>query len=328
MSDPVLTVSNIMNFPSQLQEQGKSPLAQLEAILKNPAGMFTGFGDQTNNALSLPEDFKTNPEMLAASQTEQKGETKKKPEFPLPENGKPKGDEPIDDKYKNPDGSTKTAEQIIKESPASANFGRKGDAGEIVNNAKKDFGDWEKEPDKEKAARSAIKFRELAEFADHANDKNGNDRKKEEGNGKISGFTGGKGNQVRNGTEGAIMADYFRKGRQFVVDTHGDGINKEAQLSATKDKYVRNDGSTRSNASQVGVDIGKGIGRVLPGLGNFIAGASDGLDKGGVKGGIKGAFEGVKYSAVNGLKVLDPTDPKGMAEGAKNLWGGGFTSTL
>jgi hypothetical protein len=275
--------------------QQNDPLATLMNIAQNPTSMFSGFGVGGDNPFELPADFNT----LAATDTAT--EQTAKPQFPLPEEGKPNGDEPIDDKYKNADGSTKSAEQIIKESPAAANFCKdKGDAKEIYDNSKEKFGDWETEKDPEKASRSAIKFVQLAEFADNATNKNGEDRGEEANNGNISGFTNDF--DVRNGTEGAIMADYFRKGRQFIVDTHGDGVNTQGHLSATSDKYVRDDGSTRSDAGQVFVDIGNVLNYVLPGVGGAIAGFADGVDRGAQKGDAGGAILGGLTGAVSGGK--------------------------
>jgi hypothetical protein len=361
MSDLLLSATNI-NQASSANLLPQDPMTQIMSIVQNPMSMFTGLGGAGGSPFMPTGDFGGGNQatpldqlalmVLSASQTVEKlkaglaqqsqqveqpqqQEQQAAPQFPLPEEGKPKGDEPIDAKYKNADGSTKSAEQIIKESPAAANFCKtKGDAKEIYDNSKEKFGDWENEKDPEKAARSAIKFRQLAEFADNASSKDGKDRGEEANNGNINGFT--KDFDVRNGTEGAIMADYFRKGRQFIVDTHGDGVNTAGHLSATKDKYVRQDGSTRSDAGQVFVDIGNGISHVIPGLGNVIAGAADGIDRGAQKGdiggailgGLKGGVNGAVYTASNALSLMDPTDPAGMVDGAKNLFGGGFGNTL
>ena len=338
MSDLLLGAINPQTLIQQDPTKGQDPLTQLANILANPDIIFTKIAEEMGSPFSPSGDFRNGQSSSSVNLFNEEAaasEPEAKPEFPLPEEGVPKGDEPIDDKYKNADGTTKSAEQIIKDSPAAANFCKdKGDAKEIYENAKKNFGDWENEKDPEKAARSAIKFRQLAEFADNASSKDGADRGEEAGNGNINGFTSSM--EVRNGTEGAIMADYFRKGRQFVVDEHGDGINKEGHLGKTNDRYVRADGSTRSDVGQVFVDIGKGISHVIPGLGNVISGAADGIDRGAQKGdfgaaiigGFKGGASAAAYTASNALDMLDPTDPQGMVNGARNLFNGSYTETL
>lgn len=334
MLDMLLNSFNPLNF-LQSQQEGQGSFNPL-SMLQNPGAMFSGLGGEEGNPFGkFSGDF--NPSILAqgsegaeasgTQRSEAESEQIPSPEFPLPEEGVPKGDEPIDDKYKNADGSTKSADQIIKESPAAANFCKdKGDSKEIYDNSKNKFGDWEKEKDPEKAARSAIKFRQLAEFADNASNKNGEKRGEEAGNGNINGFTSSM--EVRNGTEGAIMADYFRKGRQFIVDTHGDGVNTEGHLSATDDKYVRSDGSTRSDAGQFFVDVGNALGHIplLGMLGNGIAGAADGIDRGAQKGDAGAAILGGFTGGFNGATHTLSTTMNGAASLAKGDFGSAFQS--
>lgn len=325
MSD-LLQGFNPMNLLTQ-QQQSMDPVNVLSNILQNPTGMFSGFVQEPKNAFGEFQDaakMKLLSEALMETegQKEQQTQVEEKPEFPLPEEGKPKGDEPIDAKYKNEDGTTKSWEQIRDDSEVCKKFGGNAkDIKEIKAGAKEKFGDWENEPDKEKASRSYIKFRQLLEYADNSKSKNGKDRGKEQGNGNLNGLTH-KGD-IRDGSELSTVVNYFRHGKGFVEET-----TKGGQLKQHNDKFVREDGSTRSNIAQAVVDYGKFMSHIVPGFGNTVMGFADGLDKGGIKEGLKGAFQGAAFSASNGLALMDPTDPKGMAEGAKNLWGGGFEKTL
>ena len=354
MSDLLLNNAIAVNSASTTSLVGFPPQQDpITTLMQNPATMFTGFGSSDNPFNILASDF-TDPSsplgqlaLIAASADAASVEARKTliretanieknenvpeevPEFPLPEEGKPKGDEPIEDKYKTADGKTKSAKDILDESPVCKNLGNQKDIKELRAGAKEKFGDWETEKDPEKAARSAIKFRQLLEYADNSKSKNGNDRGEEEGNGSLSGIT--KGGDIRKGGEASTAIDYIRHGRQFVVDNTDGG-----RLQDTKDKYVREDGTTRSDAGQFFVDIGKGISHVIPGLGNVIAGAADGIDRGAQKGdiggailgGITGGFNGAVYTASNAFKVADITDPSGMVDGVKGLFGGGFAETL
>jgi hypothetical protein len=341
MSDLLLGATNpFVSIPQQ-----PDPLTQLMNIVQNPLSIFNGLGAEGGNPFGQSGDFSSGGQELSPLEklglillASQKGggtqeaaqpEQEAQPEFPLPDEGKPKGDEPIDNKYKTADGKTKSAKDILDESPICKNLGDQKDIKELKAGAKEKFGDWETEKDPEKAARSAIKFRQLLEYSDNSKSKNGNDRGEEEGNGSLSGVT--KDGDIRDGTEASTAINYIRHGRQFVADSTEGG-----RLKQTNDKYVREDGTTRSDVGQVFVDIGKGISHVIPGLGNVISGAADGIDRGAQKGdiggallgGLKGGLNGAVYTATNAMSLMDPTDPKGMIDGAKNLFGGGFSETL
>lgn len=330
--------------------QQKDPLAALTNTAQNPASMFTGLGAEAegNPFAQQAGEFNggqaNNIEKIGvlarkSDQPEQSAKPEPEPEkkvnqgdlenFPLPENGKPTGKEPIEAKYKNADGTTKSARTILNDSSICKNLGSQKDIQELKKKAKKEFGDWEKEKDPEKAARSAIKFRQLLEYADNSKSKNGSDRGGEAGNGSLSGITSQ--GDIRDGTEASTAINFFRHGRDFVLETTQGG-----RLKNTNDRYVREDGTSRSDAGQFFVDMGKGISHVIPGLGNMISGFADGVDRGAAKGdvggailgGLKGGFNGALYTVSNGLNATDITNPEGMIDGVKNLFNGSFTNSL
>jgi len=342
-------LSGLLNNPTallqQLQQGGDASLSKLAEFIKNPASMFSGFSEETTNPFSQMEDFSklqsflmpgipgntVTPDLSGSTlipgntltpDLEKPDSETEKPKFSIPDEGIPKGDEPIDDKDKREDGTTKSWQEIRDDSPVCKNFGGKGkDIKEIEKGAKEKFGDWEKEKNPEVASRSYAKFRDLLEYADNSKSKTGKDRGKEANNGNLNGLTDG--GEIRDGTELSTVVNYFRHGKKFVEDT-----TKGGQLKDHNDKFVRDDGSTRSNAAQAVVTFAKGLSHIIPGWSNVVAGLADGLDKGSLKEGLKGGFNGAKYTAENALQATDITNPKGMDDGAKNLFNGSFTEGL
>ncbi len=216
-------------------------------------------------------------------------ETETNERYPLPKEGKPTKEDKLPDEFKG-----KNADEIIKTSKFASNLGnQKGDIQELKKDWKARIGDWENEPDPELRAKSAAKWAQVCEHVGHMDSYKGNPIEPSK-DGRFSGLT--KDNQIRSGTQLAALKDGGKYGIDHLKEQNG-------RLAKTNDRYVREDGTTRSDAGQAFVDLGQGISHVLPGLGNVIKGAADGADQGGFNGMMKGGFKAGISTMNQGLNM-------------------------
>jgi len=288
MTDPIS--ANIFTTPFQVPQFTPPSLPDADDIEKAIFGESTAI----SKAFSMPSDplsglIPTQPPSFQDA-------------FPLPEEGKPKKEDPLPERFHHEDGKPMSADEIIKSSPAASQLGDQKEIHNAKEMYKDRIGDWENEPDPELRAKSAAKFVQIVEHCDNLGSKNGNDRGDQAGDGNISGVTND--GDVRHGTEAAAFLDGGKYGIKHLEGQNG-------QLTQTDDKYVREDGTTRSNAGQFFVDVGQRISYVLPGLGNVIKGAADGADKGG----IDGLFQGATSGVLNTWNATANCDVKGLFGG-------------
>ncbi|MFB3302078.1 hypothetical protein [Pseudomonas sp. AMR01] len=140
---------------------------------------------------------------------------------------KPKPTDELGKGQKRPEGDTRSAEQIIKDTPLLAQLGNQSG---VKDNLKKQVGDFEKDAD---AAYRASKVLEHVEYIDE----DGKLTKGENvGNNSIDGFT--KDGEARHGTEAGRLQDFGKYGYS--------SLRGEVVKSDLGDKQKRPDGDTRS----------------------------------------------------------------------------------
>ncbi|WP_439863951.1 hypothetical protein [Pseudomonas antarctica] len=139
----------------------------------------------------------------------------------------PKPTDELGKGQKRPEGDTRSAEQIIKDTPLLAQLGNQSG---VKDNLKKQVGDFEKDAD---AAYRASKVLEHVEYIDE----DGKLTKGENvGNNSIDGFT--KDGEARHGTEAGRLQDFGKYGYS--------SLRGEVVKSDLGDKQKRPDGDTRS----------------------------------------------------------------------------------
>ncbi|WP_208721160.1 hypothetical protein [Corallococcus aberystwythensis] len=194
---------------------------------------------------------------------------------------------------KRPAGDTRSAAQIVDDTPVLKSLGRQKDIkfNELCKQTGVDPKLDLKDP--KQNADGVYRLAKVLEFIDSAKASTGGDRSNKvqdgQGDGNIEGIT--KDGDARHGTEAGMLKDFAEKGYSFLG---------EHQLPTTKDTHVKADGSNKDNFQWAAGEAGKAL-WFIPGVSNVLTGI------GNSEGGFKGVLEGAATGYVNTLK--------GVAEG-------------
>ncbi|GMU03784.1 hypothetical protein [Corallococcus caeni] len=189
---------------------------------------------------------------------------------------------------KRPAGDTRTAAQIVDDSPVLKKLGRQKDI-KFEQLCKQTGVDPKLDlKDPKQNADGVYRLTKVLEFIDSAKASTGGDRENKvqggKGDGNIEGIT--KDGDARHGTEAGILKDFAEKGYSFLG---------EHQLPTTKDTHVKADGSNKDNFQWAAGEAGKAL-WFVPGLSNVLTGV------GNSEGGFKGVLEGAATGYLNTLK--------------------------
>ncbi|RKH12451.1 hypothetical protein D7V97_08420 [Corallococcus sp. CA053C] len=213
---------------------------------------------------------------------------------------------------KRPAGDTRSAAQIVDDSPVLKNLGRQKDI-KFEQLCKQTGVDPKLDlKDPKQNADGVYRLTRVLEFIDSTKASTGGDRANKvqngKGDGNIEGIT--KDGDARHGTEAGMLKDFAEKGYSFLG---------EHQLPTTKDTHVKADGSNKDNFQWFAGEAGKAL-WFLPGVSNVLTGV------GNSEGGFKGVLEGAATGYLNTLKgaaegVLGSIT-KGRANPASMIFGG------
>lgn len=199
-----------------------------------------------------------------------------------------------------PPGDTRSAADILKDSPALAKLGRQKDikfeqlCKQTGVNPKLDLKDSRQNPD------AVYRLAKVLDYIDSSKISDGGERTGKvqggKGDGNIEGIT--KSGDARHGTEAGMVKDFAEKGY--------DSLNKDHRLPTTSDSHVKKDGSNKDNFQWFAGEVGKKL-WFIPGLSNVLTGIgnSEGGFLGAVKGGLGGmvkTWKGVAEGVVGALK--------------------------
>ncbi|WP_239470658.1 hypothetical protein [Archangium violaceum] len=233
-------------------------------------GMLPGFGGDLAPATAIPTGgpsaVSKNPPSKAAAPTAEDG-------TPIPQATD-----------KRPQGDTRSAADIVNDSPALAKLGRQKDIkfNELCKqtgvDAKLDLKDSRQNPD------AVYRLAKVLEYIDSSKISDGGERtgkvKGGKGDGNIEGIT--KDGDARHGTEAGMVKDFAEKGYA--------SLGSEHRLPTTSDTHVKKDGSNKDNFQWFAGEAGKHL-WFLPGVSNVLTGI--GNSEGGVKGVIEGGLGGM-----------------------------------
>jgi hypothetical protein len=185
---------------------------------------------------------------------------------------------------KRPRGDTRSAADIVKDSPALARLGRQKDIkfNELCKQTgvdpKLDLKDSRQNPD------AVYRLAKVLEYIDSSKISDGGERTGKvqggKGDGNIEGIT--KHGDARHGTEAGMVKDFAEKGYASLGSDH--------RLPTTSDTHVKKDGSNKDNFQWFVGEAGKHL-WFLPGVSNVLTGI--GNSEGGVKGVIEGGLGGM-----------------------------------
>ncbi|MCM5681516.1 hypothetical protein M8A51_18470 [Schlegelella sp. S2-27] len=167
-------------------------------------------------------------------------------------------------------------------------LGKLGNQEGVKDKLKERYGDWD-DPNRSEAERKQSAYNAARHVGMCKNKKahDGSDRGDVPKNGKMEGATDS--GQIHPGTEMAALKDSL-KGSGAEQDKNTRDILGNPNLAYTKNKHVRKDGTTKSNAKMIASEAGKAL-FFIPGLSNVLKGIGD--SEGGLGGAIKGGFGGV-----------------------------------
>ncbi|AKJ02493.1 hypothetical protein ATI61_108119 [Archangium gephyra] len=185
---------------------------------------------------------------------------------------------------KRPRGDTRSAADIVNESPALARLGRQKDIkfNELCKQTGVDpklgLKDSRQNPD------AVYRLAKVLEYIDSSKISDGGERTGKvqggKGDGNIEGIT--KHGDARHGTEAGMVKDFAEKGYASLGSAH--------RLPTTSDTHVKKDGSNKDNFQWFAGEAGKHL-WFLPGVSNVLTGI--GNSEGGVKGVIEGGLGGM-----------------------------------
>jgi hypothetical protein len=185
---------------------------------------------------------------------------------------------------KRPRGDTRSAADIVNDSPALARLGRQKDIkfNELCKQTgvdpKLDLKDSRQNPD------AVYRLAKVLEYIDSSKISDGGERTGKvqggKGDGNIEGIT--KHGDARHGTEAGMVKDFAEKGYA--------SLGSEHRLPTTSDTHVKKDGSNKDNFQWFAGEAGKHL-WFLPGVSNVLTGI--GNSEGGVKGVIEGGLGGM-----------------------------------
>ncbi|MFY0567584.1 hypothetical protein ACN28E_27680 [Archangium lansingense] len=185
---------------------------------------------------------------------------------------------------KRPQGDTRSAAEIVNDSPALARLGRQKDikfdqlCKQTGVDPKLDLKDSRQNPD------AVYRLAKVLDYIDSSKISDGGERtgkvKGGKGDGNIEGIT--KDGDARHGTEAGMVKDFAEKGYASLGSDH--------RLPTTSDTHVKKDGSNKDNFQWFAGEAGKHL-WFLPGVSNVLTGI--GNSEGGVKGVIEGGLGGM-----------------------------------
>lgn len=198
--------------------------------------------------------------------------------------------------FKNMDGDSRSADQIINDNPVLKNLGNQKDIKQ--GDLKKQFGDWtSNNPDEKSRALAAKNMSYFLNNVKALDNREGGDRGKISTNGKIEGLT--KSGDARHGTEAAIVKDVAEQGLDKMFP-------KDGRLTQTNDEMVNMNGTNKSGFQGICLKVGRAL-AFIPGLSNVLMGMGKSestnpweVIKGGIEGGVKTAVDAIK-GVVEGL---------------------------
>ncbi|WP_224246252.1 hypothetical protein [Hyalangium gracile] len=218
---------------------------------------------------------------------------------------------------KRPEGDTRSAKEIVEDTPVLAKLGRQKDikwndlCKQTGVDPKLDIKDAKQNPD------AVYRLAKVLEFIDSAKSADGGDRSNKvqngTGDGNIEGLT--KDGDARHGTEAGMVKDFAEQGYSFLG---------EHQLPTTNDTHVKADGSNKDNFQWFAGEAGKHL-WFLPGVSNVLTGI--GNSEGGVGGVFKGAAEGVLNTWKGAAEGVVGAFTKGRVNPASLLFGA-YTGAL
>ncbi|WP_395807169.1 hypothetical protein [Archangium minus] len=214
---------------------------------------------------------------------------------------------------KRPRGDTRSAAEIVKDSPVLSKLGRQKDikfeqlCKQTGVDPKLSLTDSRQNPD------AVYRMTKVLEYIDSSKDSSGGDRtskvKGGRGDGNIEGIT--KSGDARHGTEAGLLKDFAEKG-------YG-ALNAEHRLDTTSDTHVKKDGSNKDNFQWFAGEAGKKL-WFIPGVSNVLTGIgeSEGGFLGALEGGLGGVVKTWKGAAegVFGALTTGRVNPLSMALGA------------
>ncbi|MFB1484611.1 hypothetical protein [Corallococcus sp. RDP092CA] len=213
---------------------------------------------------------------------------------------------------KRPAGDTRSAAQIVDDTPVLKNLGRQKDI-KFEQLCKQTGVDPKLDlKDPKQNADGVYRLAKVLEFIDSAKASTGGDRSNKVqggvGDGNIEGIT--KDGDARHGTEAGMLKDFAEKGYSFLG---------EHQLPTTNDTHVKADGSNKDNFQWFAGEAGKAL-WFMPVVSNVLTGV------GNSEGGFKGVLEGAATGYVNTLKGAAEgvigSITKGRANPAGMIFGG------
>ncbi|MFE8600189.1 polyadenylate binding domain-containing protein [Archangium violaceum] len=185
---------------------------------------------------------------------------------------------------KRPKGDTRSAAEIVNDTPALAKLGRQKDikfdqlCKQTGVDPKLDLKDSRQNPD------AVYRLAKVLEYIDSSKISDGGERTGKvqggKGDGNIEGIT--KDGDARHGTEAGMVKDFAEKGYASLGTDH--------RLPTTNDTHVKKDGSNKDNFQWFAGEAGKHL-WFIPGVSNVLTGI--GNSEGGVKGVIEGGLGGV-----------------------------------
>ncbi|RKH66171.1 hypothetical protein [Corallococcus llansteffanensis] len=213
---------------------------------------------------------------------------------------------------KRPAGDTRTAAQIVDDSPVLKKLGRQKDI-KFEQLCKQTGVDPKLDlKDPKQNADGVYRLTQVLEFIDSAKASTGGDRASKvqngQGDGNIEGIT--KDGDARHGTEAGMLKDFAEKGYSFLGDH---------QLPTTKDTHVKADGSNKDNFQWFAGEAGKAL-WFLPGVSNVLTGI--GNSEGGFKGVLEGAATGYFNTLKGAAEGVVGSITKGRANPASMIFGG------
>ncbi|MGZ3386953.1 MAG: hypothetical protein ACXVB5_18840 [Isosphaeraceae bacterium] len=212
-----------------------------------------------------------------------------------------------------PSGDTRSAADIVKDSPVLSKLGRQKDikfeqlCKQTGVDPKLDLKDSRQNPD------AVYRMAKVLEYIDSSKAADGGERASKvqggQGDGNIEGIT--KSGDARHGTEAGLLKDFAEQG-------YG-ALNADHQLPTTSDTHVKADGSNKDNFQWFAGEVGKKL-WFIPGLSNVLTGIgnSEGGFLGALKGGLGGVlktWKGVAEGVVGALK-FGRVNPLSLALGA------------
>ncbi|RKG81690.1 hypothetical protein D7W79_04745 [Corallococcus exercitus] len=212
---------------------------------------------------------------------------------------------------KRPAGDTRSAAQIVDDSPVLKKLGRQKDI-KFEQLCKQTGVDPKLDlKDPKQNADGVYRLTKVLEFIDSAKASTGGDRGNKvqngKGDGNIEGIT--KDGDARHGTEAGMLKDFAEKGYSFLG---------EHQLPTTKDTHVKADGSNKDNFQWAAGEAGKAL-WFIPGVSNVLTGI--GNSEGGFKGVLEGAATGYLNTIKGAAEGLVGSITKGRANPASMLFG-------